>query len=92
MNASGNAGSPRRPCRCLAAETPDGAALSRLLTEWIAQIPEEERAGEAEIARRLKACTSCDSLRDGTCALCGCYVELRAARTRMRCPRLPARW
>ena len=71
---------------------PDGASLARLLAERIARIPEEERADDAETARRLSRCRGCDSLRDGTCALCGCYVELRAAKRRMRCPALPDRW
>ena len=85
-------GIPRQPCRCLTADLPDAAALSRLLTEWLGQIPEEERTESEETAWRLDRCRRCDFLQDGTCALCGCYVELRAAKRRMRCPDLPDRW
>lgn len=84
--------SPRRPCRCLTAEIPDGEALTALIRERIAGIPQEERTPEEAYAARLRACRACDSLRDGTCALCGCYVEIRAARRRQSCPAVPVKW
>ena len=37
-------------------------------------------------ARRLDACKGCGFLEAGTCGACGCYVELRAASKRGRCP------
>ena len=39
-----------------------------------------------EYERRLSICTSCDKLNAGTCAACGCYVELRAAAGVSHCP------
>ena len=80
------------PCRCLLSAMPDEAALSALVRERIAEIPEEERAGEAEYAGRLGACRECRWLNRGTCAQCGCYVEIRAARSGMGCPDVPPRW
>lgn len=85
-------GPPRRPCRCLTAEMPEGKALAELIRERIAGIPPEERTPEAEYGARLAVCKSCGRLRDGTCALCGCYVEIRAARRGQRCPAVPAKW
>ena len=35
---------------------------------------------------RLAACIACDSLNNGTCLHCGCFVEMRAALKKMRCP------
>ena len=84
---------PGRPCvRCLTADLPDGAALYRLLRERVAALPAEEKAPEETVLRRLSLCRACDHLRSGTCALCGCYVEVRAARKAIGCPRVPPLW
>ncbi|MBE5807140.1 MAG: hypothetical protein E7317_02245 [Clostridiales bacterium] len=80
----------RKPCRCMLAKVPDGAALRAQIDAWIAALPAEQRADEAEAARRLGICRECRWLRDGTCGLCGCYVELRAAKRAQRCPE--GRW
>ena len=82
-----------RPClKCLIADLPRGEKLREILQERLAQIPEEEKVSPAEYAARLEACRSCSELHEGTCALCGCYVELRLARTGKGCPkeRIPA--
>lgn len=78
--------------RCLIGDIPDQASLAELIRERIALLPEEQRADEALMVSRLDACRACDHLNSGTCALCGCYVELRAAKRHMRCPDVPARW
>ena len=81
-----------RPCRCLVGEMPDEAELAKVIRERVESIPEEERTPEKEYAFRLSACRDCGSLNRGTCALCGCYVEIRAAKIRMHCPSVPACW
>lgn len=82
-----------KPCRrCLLADMPDEAALAKNMQELIALLPEEKRADEPERLRRLAQCKACDHLNRGTCALCGCFVELRAAKKAMRCPAVPAKW
>lgn len=78
--------------RCLIGDIPDQASLAELIRERIALLPEEQRADEALTASRLDVCRACDHLNSGTCALCGCYVELRASKRHMRCPDVPARW
>ena len=35
---------------------------------------------------RLTVCIACDALQNGTCFHCGCFVEMRAALRKMRCP------
>ena len=83
----------KRPClRCLIAEMPDATALAEIIAQRIEQLPPEERTEEAERQRRLAQCRRCPHLRMGTCGLCGCYVEIRAAKTRLGCPDVPARW
>ena len=46
----------------------------------------------ALLRARLDACRACPHLNAGTCALCGCYVEYRAAHAAQRCPDAPGRW
>ena len=81
-----------RPCRCLIGEMPDEAELAEIIRERIETIPEEERTPEKEYAFRLSACRACGSLNRGTCAKCGCYVEIRALRRGSHCPLPKHRW
>ena len=82
-----------KPCiRCLLSEIPDEAALAAAIRERIEGLPAEERAGKAERIRRLELCRECGRLNRGTCAACGCYVELRAAKKKMSCPEVPPKW
>jgi len=78
--------------RCLLADLPTGAELAATVREWVSQIPPDRRAPAETVARRLGVCRQCDHLRDGLCALCGCYVEYRAEGASARCPDLPDRW
>ena len=74
-------------CRkCLIADLPRGAELAEILRERLEQIPPEEKVSPAEYASRLERCRACGELHEGTCALCGCYVELRLARKNKQCP------
>jgi len=78
-------GKPR--CRkCLIADLPRGEKLREILSERLAQIPEEEKVSRDEYNARLERCRQCRELHEGTCALCGCYVELRLARKSRQCP------
>ena len=78
--------------RCLLEDMPSEAALMQNIRDLIALMPEEQRADDALRMQRLRLCRECDHLNDGTCALCGCFVELRTAKARQRCPQVPARW
>lgn len=78
--------------RCLLSQTPEGEALAALIAQWIDAIPESRRADEALLRRRLERCDACPHLAAGLCALCGCYVEYRAAQLHQRCPDVPERW
>ena len=66
--------------------------LQRLIEERIALLSEDEKAEEDVRKMRLSLCRECDFLMNGTCGLCGCYVELRAAKKRMACPHVPPKW
>ena len=54
--------------------------------EYIAAVPEDKRVDENEYQRRLELCRSCEQLANGMCAVCGCYVELRALKPNSYCP------
>lgn len=78
--------------RCLLGDIPSQRELAEIIRERVAAMPEDLRADDAAIADRLAACRACDHLMNGTCALCGCYVELRAAKRVQRCPDVPGKW
>ena len=66
--------------------------MARTIAEYVASLDEAIRANEADYRARLAVCQDCDQLLNGTCRLCGCYVETRAAKKGMGCPMVPARW
>ena len=80
----------RIPCRCLLDE--QWPELHQAVRDYVELLPEEQKAPDDIYQARLAACKACDNLRDGTCSLCGCYVEARAAKRGLGCPDLPAKW
>ncbi|MBQ8109801.1 MAG: hypothetical protein IJ124_06575 [Clostridia bacterium] len=78
--------------RCLLKDVPEGEALAALMAQWLEAIPPERRTEDALYRDRLSRCRACPHLSAGLCALCGCYVEYRAAQSRQRCPDVPGRW
>lgn len=78
-------------CRCLLENT-DEKELLRNINERISLLDESIRTDETTYKARLKICISCENLRNGTCAKCGCYVEMRAAIGTNRCPDEHKRW
>jgi hypothetical protein len=80
------------PCRvCLLRDMQD-KGLFQTVSDYIATIPEEEKAGAEEYERRLDACRACENLTNAMCALCGCFVEARAAKRQMHCADTPEKW
>ncbi len=70
----------------------DAAQRTKEIAALVASIPLTQRTDAEETERRLARCRSCPSLVRGTCQLCGCYVEYRAAFRLRNCPDLPSRW
>ena len=56
------------------------------LDKYKAAVRPHDRVREACYEKRLSTCKACDYLNEGTCAACGCYVELRAITKTGRCP------
>lgn len=84
-------GQPKRCRRCLLADMTDENDYYRSVLRYRATMPKKLRTPDEAYASRLEHCRSCESLQNGTCMQCGCYVEMRAARMDMHCP-LPGRW
>ncbi len=82
----------RKPCtKCLLSEiSPD--VVYREIKEYIDSLDAEEKVPDEVYEERLNACRQCESMKDGICALCGCFVEVRAVKRKNKCPALPAEW
>ena len=81
----------QKPCRCLLFEAGQ-ADMARTVAEYVASLDETIRTPEDAYRARLALCQDCPELMNGTCRLCGCYVETRAAKRGQKCPMVPARW
>ena len=76
----------RRPCKkCLLAEL-DNEKLLADVRAAIDRLDDALKVSEDEYKKRLDMCRICDYLNEGTCNACGCYVELRAATKKGKCP------
>lgn len=73
--------------RCLLQEMTDENDYYQSVVRYRAALPAKKRTPDAEYAARLACCKACDALNAGTCMQCGCYVEMRAARLNMHCPK-----
>ncbi len=66
--------------------------MARTIAEYVASLDESIRASDEDYRARLALCQECSELLSGTCRLCGCYVETRAAKKGLQCPMVPPRW
>ncbi|MBR3771654.1 MAG: hypothetical protein IKL07_05240 [Clostridium sp.] len=71
--------------KCLMWEgMPEG--MEKYLETHMGAIPEEERAERNLQEERLILCRECRNFTEGICRACGCYVYLRTAVKKQRCP------
>ena len=66
--------------------------MAASIAEYVALLDESIRTPEDDYRARLTLCQDCPELLSGTCRLCGCYVETRAAKKGQQCPMVPPRW
>ncbi|MBP3704499.1 MAG: hypothetical protein J6I98_03095 [Clostridia bacterium] len=64
----------------------------RSIYEYIENLPAEQKADEALYTSRLEKCRACDHLVNGMCELCGCFVEVRAAKRLQHCAKNMEIW
>jgi len=62
------------------------------IREKVELIPEDEKTTDEDYVKRLEICSECKELNLGTCVICGCFVEYRAAHTNMHCPSTDSKW
>jgi hypothetical protein len=75
-----------KPCKkCLLSEFDEQKYIDELKShiDWL---PQSIRADSRLYDERLSVCRDCDYLSAGTCLACGCYVEMRAAVKKNKCP------
>lgn len=77
--------------RCLLKDMSDDEYFGSIRA-FVDQILPDMRTPEATFEARLAACAACPSLLGGMCRLCGCFVEVRAAKRINRCPHPAPRW
>ena len=82
---------PRRQCRCLLKDAGE-AEMAQVIADYVSSLDDAIRTEEADYRARLAICQDCDQLLNGTCRLCGCYVETRAAKKGLSCPKVPPEW
>ena len=58
----------------------------KIVVEGIRALPAEDLISEEIESVRLGYCRQCDKINQGTCLACGCFVEIRAATKKGRCP------
>ena len=76
----------RRVCKkCLLSEFDEETYLTQL-KRVIDMMDHDIKADDELFQKRLSVCKECEKLSEGTCIGCGCYVELRAAVKKNRCP------
>ena len=75
-----------RVCKgCMIREL-DFKAEYESMFEYINRLDERIKVNHQIYEVRLQTCRCCDSLINGMCKHCGCFVEMRAAITRNYCP------
>lgn len=77
--------------RCLLKDMSD-MDYFRSIYEYIRNIPPEQKTVDTEYAARLEKCKACGELVNGMCALCGCFVEVRAAKRLQHCAKSASVW
>ncbi len=85
-NSMSGSGKIKPFCRRCLFEDIDPDGIYKEIQDMINALPEEKRAEQKEYRRRLEICGGCESLGEGMCGKCGCFVELRAAKAASHCP------
>ena len=77
--------------KCLI-EKIDPLGILETIREKVEMIPEDEKTTDEDYVKRLEICSECKELNLGTCVICDCFVEYRAAHTNMHCPSTDSKW
>lgn len=64
----------------------------RTVQAYIENLPEIQKVPDREYRQRLEICRQCRHFVNAMCELCGCFVELRAAKKQACCADTPPLW
>ena len=82
----------KRLCKkCLLSEMEENEYFESV-SEYISLLTDDIKTPDEEYQRRLSLCKECEKLVNGLCAVCGCFVEMRAAGTKNYCPHTKKYW
>ncbi len=70
----------------------DDKALFESVKDYLNSLDPRDKVSDEEYEHRLALCRDCDRLVRGTCTVCGCYVEMRAAGKNRTCPAVKPKW
>lgn len=88
----GAEGKNQRYCRkCLLREMDEEEYFANLY-DYMERLDGDLKVDHQEYERRLSLCKECESLLNGMCIVCGCYVELRALIKKNYCPGFGKKW
>ena len=72
--------------KCLIREISE-SSFHELIEKNLEFIDTKDKTSAKKYDERLAVCKDCDKLNSGTCLACGCYVEIRAAIEKNKCPK-----
>ena len=76
----------QRECqKCLLIDATAGKE-KEIVYRYISELSKTEKAPEPLFQERLDMCRMCQWLSSATCQACGCFVEVRAAVRKHKCP------
>lgn len=75
-----------RICKGCLIKDADTKKQYQSMFDYIAGLDEEIKTNHQVYEVRLHICKGCESLINGMCKHCGCFVEMRAAITKNSCP------
>ncbi len=84
-------GDTRRCRTCLQSKMPDTEYYNNMHA-YIENMDEHIKSPSGLYNERLEICKTCESLLNGMCRICGCFVEMRAAVNKNYCPGPGKRW
>ncbi|MGL6174549.1 MAG: DUF6171 family protein [Cellulosilyticaceae bacterium] len=64
----------------------EGEKLQETINHYIEALEAHHKVAESVYTERLVKCETCDALVNGVCKYCGCFVVVRAIKTKQRCP------
>lgn len=82
----------QRICKkCLLKEMQESEYFHHL-NDYISRLDADIKTDESKYQNRLEKCKACDSLMNGMCRICGCFVEMRAVIDKNGCPHTTPKW